>query len=110
MKDFFKTDFFSSSPFVNGTLHTHSERQNRACCTKSGASDYAVKPNQFPVFSLMDVIIVMDLKQVSVPPLPPPPQPDTHMWTLKKEWSLRPPDMVQSTKIMTFLKFTRAQW
>ena len=36
----------------------------------SGATDYAVKPNQFPVFGLMDAIIYMDLKQVSVPPSP----------------------------------------
>lgn len=31
----------------------------------SGASDYAVKPNQFPVFCLMDAIIT-SLKQVNV--------------------------------------------
>ncbi|KAF0038042.1 hypothetical protein F2P81_010916 [Scophthalmus maximus] len=32
----------------------------------SGASDYAVKPNQLPVFGLMDAIIFMDLKQMGL--------------------------------------------
>lgn len=62
----------------------------------AGASDYAVRPNQFPVFGLMDAIIFMDLKQVSVPH-PTPAQPDTHMHTLIKassptrwtEWSVK---------------------
>lgn len=65
--------------------------QTHAFCATSGASDYAVRPNKFPVFGLMDAIIFMDLKQVNVPPLPPPPlQPNTHMHTLNKVWSLNP--------------------
>lgn len=80
--------------FANWRFHTHSETQTHALCATSGASDYAVRPNQFPVFGLMDAIIFMDLKQVSVPPPPPqPPQPSrthTHMHTLNKVWFLNP--------------------
>lgn len=48
---------------------THTQTHTYALGATSGASDYAVKPNQFPVFGLMDAIIFMDLKQVSMPPL-----------------------------------------
>lgn len=54
--------------------YTHTDTHTYALGATSGASDYAVKPNQFPVFGLMDAIIFTDLKQVSMPPPPPPPQ------------------------------------
>lgn len=80
--------------FAIWRFHTHSNTQTHALGATAGASDYAVKPNQFPVFGLMDAIIFMDLKQVRVPrpppPPPPPPQPDTHMHTLNEMWSLTP--------------------
>lgn len=67
--------------FAKRRFHTYSKTQTHALCAMSGASDYAVKPNQFPVFGLMDAIIFMDLKQVSVPPPPPPTPSQTHTWT-----------------------------
>lgn len=50
---------------ANWRFHTHSKTQMHAIGATSGASDYAVKANQLPVFGLMDAIIFMDLKQVS---------------------------------------------
>lgn len=54
--------------FAHCRLHT--QTHTYALGATSGASDYAVKPNQFPVFGLMDAIIFTDLKQVSMPPPP----------------------------------------
>lgn len=68
--------------FVNGGS-THSETQTCTIGATSGASDYAVKPNQFPAFGLMDAIIFMDLKPVSVPQTPSQHR-QTHMQTLSK--------------------------
>ncbi len=74
--------------FANWRFHTHSKAQTHAFSAMSGASDYAVTANQFPVFHLMDAIIFMDLKQVRMPP--PLPQLDTHVHTLNKVCSLNP--------------------
>lgn len=61
--------------------HAHSESQPHAIGATAGASDYAVKPNQLPVFGLMDAIIIfMDLNQVS---LLQSPQTNTHSQTHK---------------------------
>lgn len=59
--------------FAKLSFRSHSKTQAHALCATSGASDYAVKPNQFPVFGLMDAIIFMGLKQVSVCPYYSPP-------------------------------------
>lgn len=56
--------------FVCSLQVTHTDTHTYALGATSGASDYAVKPNQFPVFGLMDAIIFTDLKQVSMPPPP----------------------------------------
>lgn len=66
---------------THARAHTHSESQPHAIGATAGASDYAVKPNQLPVFGLMDAIIIfMDLNQVS---LLQSPQTNTHSQTHK---------------------------
>lgn len=59
--------------------------QTHGLCATSGASDYAVRPNKFPVLGLMDAIIFMDLKQVNVPPITTTSTPTghTHAHTLQ---------------------------
>lgn len=63
--------------------HTLTQTQTCTFGATSGASDYAVKPNQFPAFGLMDAIIFVDLKLVSVPQTPSQLK-QTHMQTLSK--------------------------
>lgn len=48
--------------FAMECLHTP---ETHTLSVMSGASDYAVKPNQFPVFCLMTAIII-NLKQVNI--------------------------------------------